>query len=353
MTLDFKTRFDQFERFFLYGATPAAVGTIELLTKLGKKVAGFVDRDEGKQSDLFCGHKVIAPEAFFADADRATGVIIVSAYQMEIAQALTDNGIEPARVFPHLDDMFYPTYCSAYLENETLDGVYAGLANVEEKDYFSSWRRFKETGALSELKPLNSIKKQYAHEPWLASIKAGGTAVDVGAFDGVSAVEFAETGLFSKIIAIEPFHENYRLLMKRLAASEYDFFETQQIAIGAARETIWQETSDVSSRASLVPQNQASESAEKIEVFPLDDLSFNNLTMLKVDIEGYELAFLEGAIKTLKHHRPHLAISAYHHKGHAAQIYHYLKDNFDGIRVNVGHHPLAVYELEYYVSFDG
>jgi hypothetical protein len=28
------------------------------------------------------------------------------------------------------------------------------------------------------------------------------------------------------------------------------------------------------------------------------------------------------------------------------------KENFDGIRVNVGHHPLAVYELEYYVSFD-
>jgi len=352
--MNFQQRFDQFDKFYLYGATPAAEATIELLQSLSKQIIGFIDRSEDKQAYPFMGYPVFSPRAFFHQHESKAGVVIVSAYQMEIANLLAQNGIAESCIFPQLDDMFFPTYRNVYHDNPWLDRVYAALENEEERAYFSSWRSFKRTGNLAELTPMQSIHKQYDHGDWIKSIATGGVAVDVGAYDGVSSIEFAETGRFSKVVAVEPFINNYNELCERVNTANLGLpIETHQIAIGARRETIWQETADVTSRATLNgASGSADQTGEKIEVFPLDDLAIDDISTIKVDIEGYELDFLSGAISTLSRHKPHLAISAYHHHSHAQKIAEFLFSQFDNVQIRVGHHPLAVYELEYYVSFD-
>lgn len=352
--MNFRQRFDQFDAFYLYGATPAAEATIELLRGLSKKIIGFIDRSESKQAFPFMGYPVLSPEAFFDQHESKAGVVIVSAYQMEIVKLLAQNGIAESCIFPHLDGMFFPTYRNVYHDDPWLDRVYAALENEEERAYFSSWRSFKRTGNLAELTPMQSMRKQYDHGDWIKSVAAGGVAVDVGAYDGVSSIDFAETARFSKVVAIEPFINNYNELRERINTVNLDVpIETHQIAIGATRETIWQETTDVTSRATLNgAPGSGDQTGERIEVFPLDDLAIDDISMIKVDIEGYELDFLSGAINTLSRHKPHLAISAYHHHTHARKIAEFLFSQFDNVRIRVGHHPLAVYELEYYVSFD-
>lgn len=349
----FKTRFDQFNAFYLYGATPAAMKTIELLSNIGKKINGFVDRSPEKQKNKFLGYEVLSPEAFFQEHEKNLGVIVVSAYQMEIASFLEKNGVTSTCIFPHLDGMFFPTYRDGYENDQTLDRVYASLSCEEERSYFSSWRKFKQWGNLGELKPMQSMHRQYDHADWFSTLKTGGVAVDIGAYDGTSSIEFAETERFSKVIAIEPFVNNYNTLCERIKSSNADVpIDARQIAIGAKRETLWQDTADVTSRATLSNAVCSEQNGEKIEVYALDDLKLNNVSMIKVDIEGYELDFLAGAIETLSRHRPHLAISAYHHHSHASKIAEFLTEQFENVHIRVGHHPLAVYELEYYVSFD-
>ena len=73
--------------------------------------------------------------------------------------------------------------------------------------------------------------------------------------------------------------------------------------------------------------------------------------MIKVDIEGAEVEFLKGGKETIIRNKPHLAISAYHHKSHPDQIFEFMKSLDLPFRLNVGHHPHAHYELEYYFSF--
>ncbi|WP_262694974.1 FkbM family methyltransferase [Kordiimonas aquimaris] len=350
----FNTRFDRFSSFYLYGATPAASGTIELLQAIDKQILGFVDKDSTKQNTDFMGYNVYAPSVLSDAKNNDTGIIIVSAYQLEIAGYLQRVGIDAQRVFPHLDGMFFPTYTDSYLSNSTLDVVAEKLGNDQEKGYFSSWRHFKETGNLYALKALPEMKNQYEHAAWWQTIGQGGLCGDIGAYDGVSSIEFAKTGSFSKIVAVEPFRENFNLLKATIKEHGYqDLIEPLQIAAGQSRETIWQDTEDASSRSRLnANSNVSSVDKEQIEVFPIDALDMQGLTMLKVDIEGFELAFLEGATETIKKYRPHIAISAYHEKTHCCRIFEFFQRNFDGWSLNVGHHPQAVYELEYYISFD-
>lgn len=351
--MDFEKRFARFDALYLYGATPAADAALELLTRLNKRILAFVDRDPAKQAQPFLGYPVISPATLIQKGDTNAAVVIVSAHQIDIARFLQQNGVGPDRIFPHLDGMFFPTYRSDYNTCPVLDQLYSQLHSEEERVFLSSWRDFKQSGDLQSLRPMASMCQQYEHQGWLASIQPGGTALDIGAFDGASSIAFAHSRRFSKVIAIEPFRENYDLLVENITGADTDVpIEASHMAIGASRRSIWQASEGVSSRASLEGDSACTETGEKIEIYALDDLHFEGLSMIKVDIEGFELDFLSGAIKTLKLHRPHLAISAYHHHSHARKIAQFLYGQFDGVQIRVGHHPLAVYELEYYVSFN-
>ncbi len=347
-------RFQQYQAFYLYGATPAAVGTLEFLEKHGKTVRGVIDRDPQKQQSAFLGFPVISPETLFTENDNDSGIIIVSAYQAEIATFLIKNRIFSQRIFPFLDGMFWPTYGADFVHCPTLDRVADGLQTVEEKRFLSSWRSFKSTGDLATLVSMPSMRQQYAHEPWLSTVKEGGTALDIGAYDGVTSKEFASSGHFSKVVAFEPFEENFKLLTQTAASSNGAVpIEAHKLAIGAERTSIEQPRECVSSRSRISDDITTTPGeVEVIEVYPLDDLELDNISLIKVDIEGFELDFLEGAEKTLRNNRPHLAISAYHHADHPREIAEFLYQRFTGVNIHVGHHPLAVYELEYYVSFN-
>ena len=351
----FKERFDQFEAFYLYGATPAAPGTIELLGKLNKRIVGFVDQDVTKQKTPFLGYPVIPPDDLLtAQGGAQIGIIIIAAYQMEIYQYLSEKGVNTNCIFPFLDGMFYPTYTDGYVSSLTLTNVQNDLRDENEREYLKSWRRFKETADLAVLKPIKSMSVQYAHAAWRASIMPGGTCCDIGAFDGQSSVEFLDTKLFNKIIAFEPFQENYQKLVESIAQKNLGHvIEPRKVAIGAKRETLWQDLEDVSSRSRIAAGDiSVAGNGDCIEVYSLDSLLISDISMIKVDIEGYELAFLEGAYETIKENKPHIAISAYHDRTHCTAIIEFFKQNFDGVHISVGHHPHAVYELEYYICFD-
>jgi len=352
----FLARFNKWEDFYLYGATPAVVGTLELLEKMNKTVIGFIDKSPAKQQNGFMGKPVLSPAAFFEQDTKSAGIIIVAAYQLEIYHELIKKHVAYERIFPLLDGMFFPTYGGTYYNDSTLMRLRETLdAGSGEKEFFTSWLNFKETGNLSDIRPLSEMTAQYAHPSWLSEIIPGGVCLDIGAYDGLSSFEFAKMGLFSAIEAFEPFEANFGKLQKMIATTDVGIpIHAHRLALGKKRQTIWQLQEDVSSRSRLQDdqQNRLGDK-DQIEIVALDDLDFSDITMIKVDIEGSEMDFLHGAVKTIKLHRPCIAISAYHNREHCSKILRFFEENFEGFTFRVGHHPLAVYELEYYISFAG
>lgn len=51
-----------------------------------------------------------------------------------------------------------------------------------------------------------------------------------------------------------------------------------------------------------------------VDMFPLDDYSFDEVDLIKIDCEGYELFVLEGAIETIQRNRPVIIVEQ--KKGH-------------------------------------
>jgi FkbM family methyltransferase len=47
---------------------------------------------------------------------------------------------------------------------------------------------------------------------------------------------------------------------------------------------------------------------EKIQTITLDELGYNNIGFIKIDVEGHELSVLEGAINTIKDQKPTILI---------------------------------------------
>jgi FkbM family methyltransferase len=90
-----------------------------------------------------------------------------------------------------------------------------------------------------------------------------------------------------------------------------------------------------------------------VQVKRLDDLDLENVGLIKIDVEGHELAVLHGAAQTLRRNRPTLVIEAEerHHLGAVAAITEFLSGlgytghfTLDGIRRPIGEFDAALHQ---------
>ena len=87
------------------------------------------------------------------------------------------------------------------------------------------------------------------------------------------------------------------------------------------------------------------------ETITIDDYcKENNIKpdLIKMDIEGAELLALKGGIKTIKKHRPQLAISIYHCDSDFISIPKYLNENLENYCFKLGHYSPDINETILY-----
>lgn len=147
-------------------------------------------------------------------------------------------------------------------------------------------------------------------------IPDGGTVLDVGANIGLSAIEFARTaGAGGKVIAFEPHPDTAARLRANLERNGIGNVEIVQSAVGASAGTVtFNESADATlSSASLVPRNLL----RSFEV-PLTTVDIAwaaagkpKVSALKIDVEGGELAVLQGAAELLARDHPAILLEAW------------------------------------------
>lgn len=349
--MKFQQRFESFESYYLYGYTELTSQVATLLKHKGKSLLAIIDRDPRKNGISLDGDPVISPSQFFDRYKASSAIIIVSAYLLEIYSSLLEKGVPASSIFPLLDPMFYPTYGGFYLDNITVKSV-AKLLPENESIWFNNWCLFKETANVSHIdQPLYCINTQYDHPVWCDSIPDGGICLDVGAYDGQSSIDFFKTNRFQSVISFEPFQKNFSLLQRNIKANCLESYVTpMRIALGSQDKDYFVEYKDSSPRTQISSFSPGSH-GELVREKRLDSLAIRDISLIKVDIEGYELKFLEGARQTILQERPNLIISAYHDKKHCYAIYDFCVSLGIPFNLNLGHHPLALYEIEYYIHF--
>jgi FkbM family methyltransferase len=60
--------------------------------------------------------------------------------------------------------------------------------------------------------------------------------------------------------------------------------------------------------------NNYNETDDKIStsIITFDSLNFNNISVMKIDVEGYEIQVLEGAINTINKNKPYIILEIWH-----------------------------------------
>ncbi len=131
--------------------------------------------------------------------------------------------------------------------------------------------------------------------------------VDVGSYDGLTSVCFSKwCKKDAKVYAFEPDSKNREKCLENIAPTGIEY---QIIPKGA-----WNERTTLHFVAKGTGNSCVStEGEEKIETITIDEVvGDEGATFIKMDIEGVEYEALLGAEKTIRKHKPKLAICIYH-----------------------------------------
>ena len=155
------------------------------------------------------------------------------------------------------------------------------------------------------------------HEPrttrlLIRSLQSGMTVIDIGCNIGYFALLEAKcVGPTGKVIAIEPEPGNARLFLNNLRANGYHNVEFHQVAISDRNGTFPLRISKKSNRHSLSPVPWPTIDLH-VPVRTLDSLLAKeppeSVDLVRMDLEGHEVAVLSGMRATIQRYSPRLLI---------------------------------------------
>lgn len=150
-----------------------------------------------------------------------------------------------------------------------------------------------------------------------------GTFMDVGANTGLYTLVAAAVSDKIKVIAFEPLPAIYTRLVENIRLNEAFAKRTRASSVALSRRTamldFYETINDMGylSTSSTLEESHAKAIGakfvhHKVTAMTLDDWNaenpIKNLSMIKMDAEGHELAVLEGGIATISNHRPLITV---------------------------------------------
>jgi FkbM family methyltransferase len=163
--------------------------------------------------------------------------------------------------------------------------------------------------------PEERIKKTIVEgRPWEEHVEAilekyvrpGSVAIDVGAHIGTHTMTMARcAGPSGRVYAFEPVKKIYRELVRNLALNGIANVIPLRYALGNGSPRLME-------MKPITPHEEGGTSVgrggDAVELRSLDSFGFEGVSLIKIDVEGYELPVLDGAEETIRRNRPVLIV---------------------------------------------
>jgi len=143
----------------------------------------------------------------------------------------------------------------------------------------------------------------------------GKTILDVGANNGNFAVDFSMlVGEEGKVHCFEPQRIVYYQLCANVFINGLSNVHCHHVAVGGSVGTVKIGVPDYFAQG---PVNfgdvRVSTEGEDTKLIPLDSMEYEDVVVIKMDVQGYESYVIDGAVETIKKHRPYLFIELEDH----------------------------------------
>ena len=133
------------------------------------------------------------------------------------------------------------------------------------------------------------------------------TMIDIGANIGIFARPSAEQ--FERVICFEPVTKIFEVLQKNLET--YNNVELHNLGISNRTQTVKFQMKTLKCGESFqVDEYEDNPIFEnfKCDLVTLDSYNFDQIDWIKIDVEGFEMAVLEGSLETIQRNRPWLLL---------------------------------------------
>lgn len=279
------------------------------------RLDGLLSLPKNNTTVLVCG------DAF------VTGALLNLLHRHGFRDTFTFPPIERLRDFEHKILSNLPMLWEAYrlLEDEL------------SRDTFLSVIRYKITGDISALSV--AYFPQYYH--YRVKPEPGDVIIDGGAFDGSTGIDFLKAvGSDAKIIGFEPNRENF-LSASRLIGEcgVADKYLLQHAGLGAC-----EGTAHINGQGSGSFLSETAHSGgETSRVMSIDEYSqgsMEKIHLIKLDVEGYEMAALQGAHNTIAKYSPKLQVCVYHKLEDLWELPLYIQRISQGYKFFMAHHAI-------------
>jgi FkbM family methyltransferase len=183
--------------------------------------------------------------------------------------------------------------------------IYNLLKDEKSKEIFTTLIEYRLTANISLMADFSYIPNEQYFPAFLKLEKD--VFADVGGFDGQTSLEFIKRCPdYQAVYLFEPSQSNINLAEKNLNGFSNIFFIDKGLSNHSA-ELKFDESSYSPSKRGVSETGTV-----LIQVDTLDNLVEEEITFIKVDIEGAESLALEGAKKHILNDHPKIAIAVYH-----------------------------------------
>lgn len=270
------------EKYIIYGAGMYGHIAYETLSKIGIEPIAFCDTDCNKWEKEYCGLKIISPQDLKEYSD-AYILLAVWNYSKSLKDYLVEKNIDENKIIDCFEVENYVDVNQYFDEN---------IIKWGQKEIF----------------------------------------VDCGCFDFETSKIFTEKCPdYKKIICFEPNEENREVIKQKI--DEYSKKNVEIIPFG-----VWDKKEELRFGGSGSSSKICLDGDTTIDVIPLDDIISDEVTFIKMDIEGAELKALKGAENIIIRNKPRLAISVYHKPEDILEIPEYILEIMPEYKLYLRHY---------------
>lgn len=303
---------------YLYGCGAAAIWYLQFADRYDITIDGIIDGTLNDREEYkWHGFRVSSLTHVSDECDCAHIIISAPAHRREIKKIIQDRKIPGWHVytFDPTTDVLQRNMAAerrAYFKEHAkeLQFLYDKLADDKSKHVL---RQIIKGSLENNCDCYQDIagESQYFPDFILRNLSEEAVFLDAGAYNGDTIRAFVEAvhHKYRKIYAFEPDKKNIEAAKKEFRDDKIVYFEN---GVGEKQEVCYlsNESNGIDGGARVV--DCCSVCTSVIRTVRIDEIVHDNVTYLKMDIEGMELQALTGAKKLIQSCKPMLAVSVYH-----------------------------------------